>query len=470
MVDTDELRNPWVDGAPPLSLVRGRKRSDPIKTLSVPFQATFAGWIDFEDGVKCVVVYGRMEGIRFVFHDKGRSDSHFGNTRTSAGLAQQTYDVAGSGKRISCIASEPIEAADQAEEARLPHIQLLTKDQRAKTSLDVQVESACLAGIQFSFCSDRIVDWQPLFRFAGLPKGRSTAWSKSIHLRDHWKSPAAMQAWPLAETDSNVLGKFAVLADFLGGADDLPLVDGVRGYVRGNRFCGLRFRRQGLWDELALGQASAFETQFLLEPGERFTSILVCETQKFGRGGALALCTSHGRSSPWIGNSVNGICVRKVAPADRTMVGIYMAYSDPDCCDVLGIIHDQGCSTHDLDKAAPSPPSAQTKDVNTELDWAVDPRHLPARCSLTTQSRFDDVIKPRPHRAFSVFEPQQLESIEAFVNPVRGRYGLKALRFQGQRRMGTVLLGDWQARFARPSAEQTMHIAGTSMQRSLAPG
>jgi hypothetical protein len=69
---------------------------------------------------------------------------------------------------------------------------------------------------------------------------------------------------------------------------------------------------------------------------------------------------------------------------------------------------------------------------------------------------------PAPQRAYSLFSPEHLEKLDSYVNTVPGRYGLKALRFHGNQRMGVVILGDWQERFASPTEDQTMHIEGTS--------
>ena len=104
LVDTDEVKNPWVDGAPPDDMVRGRKHSDSMKAVSVNPAATFAGWIDLRRRITHVTVYGRMEGLRITYDDDGPTDSHFGNTR--AGVDHQTFKIVDPSKPITCVARQ----------------------------------------------------------------------------------------------------------------------------------------------------------------------------------------------------------------------------------------------------------------------------------------------------------------------------------------------------------------------------
>lgn len=110
------------------------------------------------------------------------------------------------------------------------------------------------------------------------------------------------QAWPSAETDVNVLGKYCVLANFFSAPDGSDVVDGIRGYTHYERLCGLRCRRQGRWDAEPLGQASPYVVEFVLQPGERFASIYVSAKKQFGTGGALAVSDAAGgeRRGPWL--------------------------------------------------------------------------------------------------------------------------------------------------------------------------
>lgn len=98
------------------------------------------------------------------------------------------------------------------------------------------------------------------------------------------------------------------------------------------------------------------------------------------------------------------------------------------------------------------------------MDWATDPKHLPVNYHLSS-----DLTPSHGHnrlttlsRAYSLFDPEHLQQIDPYVNHVPGRFGLKALRLRGDRRMGTVLLGDWQSQNAGPSEGYAMQISSTS--------
>ena len=283
MVDTDELKNPWVDGAPPNTFIRGRKNSECLKSTSFPFDATFAGWIDLRPGISRVIIYGRMEGIKFIHGKDMYPDVSFGNTRSSSQVSDQSI---GSKKRITRISRSRSDATDAVEE-HLPTVRFMALDDNA-SDLEVEVDSEFLVGLQFSFSADRIIDWQPLFDFSASKRRRKNVSSKALHLRDHWKTPSIVADRPFAQTDADLLGKYCVLADFFYDANEHTKVDGVKGYVVHGKFCGLRFRRNGLWDETPLGQASSYETIFLLQPGEHFVSIFVSENGD-GSGDALAV-------------------------------------------------------------------------------------------------------------------------------------------------------------------------------------
>ena len=90
-LDIDNHGNPWVDGAPPGYLIRGRKRSDPMKTPRVTSNASYVGWVSLREPLSRVVIYGNMEGIRFSYSTKGRSDNYFGNTSCSLSRETQVF-------------------------------------------------------------------------------------------------------------------------------------------------------------------------------------------------------------------------------------------------------------------------------------------------------------------------------------------------------------------------------------------
>ena len=206
----------------------------------------------------------------------------------------------------------------------------------------VEVDSAFLAGVVFNFSSKRIADWRPLFDWDRIPDIGNDFCSKAVQLRNHWKTPELTHLCPTAQTDETLLGRYRVLADVFDHHVD-GKADGVKGYTSNGRFCGLCFRRNGLWDEEPLGQSSPYETTFFLHEDEEFVSIYVSQTAMFGSGGALVvsqsparsiitkdtkLCTNFGRTTPWIGNPLSGVSTPKAAPVGHRTLGIYLAFSE----------------------------------------------------------------------------------------------------------------------------------------------
>ncbi|KAI9841388.1 MAG: hypothetical protein M1837_000720 [Sclerophora amabilis] len=471
-LEKDRLKNSWVDGAPPKDLTPGRKHSDSTKMMTLPSRAGFAGWVSFREPFSRIVVYGQMEGIRFSFLSSDRGDLYFGNTASSLPQYSQTFAKAGS--RITCIARTPVKLGRKGkmpERGRLPNIQFLSSGRRRAPAEQVEVESEFLAGIQFSFTATALVDWHPLFDFNGVRNSRAEEANRLSQIQNHWKSAVVAKTHPLAETDSNVLGKFRVLADFFDGPRRSDRADGVKGYVNGTRLCGLRFRRHGLWDEEPLGQSSAFERTFLLKRSERFVSLFVAETMSLGGVGAMAFCTNLNRVSPWFGMSFHGRTVARVPPKGRKAVGVYMAFSKPNECEAIGVIHEEADRSHSTSvvKAPSLLPSSEVsrRDFATELEWVTDPQDLPPNHRLSSDIGMQEVCDPALQRAFTVFAPDQLNKIEAFVNSISGRFGLKGLRFIGSRHMGTVILNDWQDQYATSVEDLSLNINGSGGERII---
>ena len=82
-IELDDLYRPWVDGAPPKQLTRGRKNSDSMKRLAVDKGGDFAGWVSLRDPISRIIIYGTMEGIKISYSAKNRPDCCFGNTSSS---------------------------------------------------------------------------------------------------------------------------------------------------------------------------------------------------------------------------------------------------------------------------------------------------------------------------------------------------------------------------------------------------
>ncbi|KAI9677422.1 MAG: DNA-directed RNA polymerase I subunit rpa49 [Caeruleum heppii] len=157
-------------------------------------------------------------------------------------------------------------------------MQFLTEDrceQRDRTKLDVEAYSEYLSGIEIKFSTGAIIDWFPLYDF-----GRETraAEGRSREMRNFWKSTDVRKAWPDANMDSDLENRSRILADFFDDPDGGATADGVRCYADNEDFCGLRFRRNGLWDSIPLGRATLHQEEFLLEPGEMFVAIRDTET------------------------------------------------------------------------------------------------------------------------------------------------------------------------------------------------
>lgn len=172
--------------------------------------------------------------------------------------------------------------------------------------LEEEVASKYLTAIKFNFSPDKIIDWQPLFDY-NSPNHKSAGDAELQERKQSWKSPDILKSYPSAKADQDLDKYYPVLADFVVDSKFNTGIDGIKGYwmstassvvvdeagrdLASTRFCGLRFRRRGLWDEEPLGQASAFERTFLLSPHEEIESISVSGAGQFGTGIAVAVRT-----------------------------------------------------------------------------------------------------------------------------------------------------------------------------------
>lgn len=165
-----------------------------------------------------------------------------------------------------------------------------------------------------------------------------------------------------------------------------------------------------------------------------------------------------------------------------------MAFKQPDLCFRIGIIHDVRTSIsnphahahlhssdHALLKTPLFPPGETLQpDVDTDLDWAISPRHLPPDFRLSVDLNAShgsctsvDSSRRVVMRAYSIVSAGSLQGIDADVNQVRGRFGLKALRFRGDATMYEVLLGEWRPRTLRTikTAAPRMVVDGAGGER-----
>ena len=74
-IDGDSLQ--WEDGPPPQDLVVSREAGTLLADNDTG--STFTGWVDLLPGLKQVLIYGQMKGIRFVYAGNNRGDKYFGN-------------------------------------------------------------------------------------------------------------------------------------------------------------------------------------------------------------------------------------------------------------------------------------------------------------------------------------------------------------------------------------------------------
>ncbi len=133
----------------------------------------------------------------------------------------------------------------------------------------------------------------------------------------------------------------------------------------------------------------------------------------------------------------------------------------PRHCAVIGVIQDKETrpiEDYPMPLAVPFI-GLPNGEPAIDLEWAENPPSPPAGYRLSEDFSSDSDQSGSTQRAFTLIEPVHLRRIEACVNTYPGRYGLKALRFSGNRRMGPVLLGDWTEEDP-PAPEHTMIIEG----------
>ncbi|KAI9816157.1 MAG: hypothetical protein M1826_001883 [Phylliscum demangeonii] len=335
-----------------------------------------------------------------------------------------------------------------------------------------------IAAIKFNFTAERIVDWQFRFKLneAELP-GRDQL----------WKSPQAATLYPLAELDESPLRFELMRANFLHSRDHRR-IDGMKGYVvavsypkraggteegmHGTRFCGLRFRRGGLWDEEALGQESCYEHVFYFEPGEWIVSVTVAGGGQFAVRGSVAFTTNHHRTTPWMGEPATGPITKKEAPPGWEMVGLYLGYFSQAQCVTLGLINEPSFGPNlSLSMASSDSDSGGAANVlNGRQDWSLvslervpDGAHLSRAVDLDVDGDCDALLDS----TVILVDPENLESIESIINDVRGRFGVKCLKFHGNRKMGSIRIGEYFDHELKRNPRQTMSIDGVGGERII---
>jgi len=114
------------------------------------------------------------------------------------------------------------------------------------------------------------------------------------------------------------------------------------------------------------------------------------------------------------------------------------------------------------------PPITQFPQSDPELPWFSNLRALPAEVwlsPLVAQREKQYIGKTGIGRAYSLFDPAQLDQIVAHVN-LSLRAGIRSLRFCGTPRMGLVTLGEWPEREdVKIKGPAKMRISGPAGER-----
>ena len=140
-------------------------------------------------------------------------------------------------------------------------------------------------------------------------------------------------------------------------------------------------------------------------------------------------------------------------------------HCQPRHCNAVGLIHDvANGGGEDLTMLPITPPDSSLPEnyVRSWPDLAPDSEVMLSKHRLSKALNSENGPYDLTRPATTLVDSGNLELIEAHINTVPGRYGLKALRFSGNRRMGTVMVGDWQGERAKPGAGQTMQIKGVA--------
>ncbi|KAI9777820.1 MAG: hypothetical protein M1835_005126 [Candelina submexicana] len=268
--EADEHKNTWVDGPPPESYFPTFRCSDSLMQLPTAPQGIFAGWISFDEPISSITTFGDMNGIIFSYSDPHLADRCFGHTERA--LEEHIQVFTSHEKQITAIAIEDTNSgsARPCPNDSLQRIKFLTGTEMRKDFLNVEVESEHLAGMQFFFTATCLVHWDPLLKVkASLGTRQLGGGNSDAFFRDPVvKTASAPQPFELA-----LLRKYRHLAKTFRPGEP---VDGIIGFTTLNgRFCGLLFRRNGIWDETPLGQASKQEMKFLLQPNEELSSMTI---------------------------------------------------------------------------------------------------------------------------------------------------------------------------------------------------
>ncbi|KAI9710822.1 MAG: hypothetical protein M1812_007371 [Candelaria pacifica] len=271
-MEAEEHKNIWVDGSAPESYFPCFKKSESLMRLPTAPQGMFVGWISFDEPISLITIFGDMCGIKFTYSDVRLASRCFGNT--DHGLEEHTQAFEFRGERITSIAVQHQNSGSTGDRPneRLKQIKFLTGNSTRKESLNPEVQSERLAGIQFFFTAACIVDWDPLLNIGAKDCSHRIAERIPDNMDIFWNPNRIPTSMPDL-FDPTLMRKYRHLVGNFGLHEP---TDGILGYITFNgRFCGLRFRRNKVWDKDSLGRASQRSMEFLLKSNEEIKSITV---------------------------------------------------------------------------------------------------------------------------------------------------------------------------------------------------
>ncbi|KAH0610106.1 uncharacterized protein H6S33_012652 [Morchella sextelata] len=489
---TDKLQV-WDDGPPPSKWSIGSRPGDMGICDRTFSEAEYTGWASFEY-LRKITIYGKMKGIRFSFSQPQERDRFFGYDNESEGIFVQEIDY-DNGERIFGIAVLPGEEATPRETQKavsgdeelvesascegdysppLERIYFLTNWNRADAPTRVKYRLSCpyLKAIKFDFNYHKLISWAPIYAPSDSDNESSKVVSEMVQYPWKCRTDEIMPVGDIKPT-SRVA---CVFFDDEAGKG----VDAVKGYVsKSGQFCGLVFRRGGSWCDNVFGHRSAYEVTMELKKGEKFTSLYSPD----GNTGALALCTSMSRTTPWFG-TFSGHVRLKQAPEGQEAVGIYgtldreIPFFTPTreavVLDTVGLLYRPKKGSRKRSLRIPSPPTTsgfQILDKATKLRWFSNIKEFPRKTM-----RFSSLVAQRTElysdsdtvgRTYCIFDPSQLEQILVCVNLFKHK-GITSIRFRGSEKMGLVTMGEWPDRepiTVKP--RQKMSISGLNGERII---
>lgn len=114
----------------------------------------------------------------------------------------------------------------------------------------------------------------------------------------------------------------------------------------------------------------------------------------------------------------------------------------------------------------PCPPGFQLIDEDTKLPWFSDITAFPADLKLAPLAAQRTELYlgcSGAGRAYSIFDPSQLEQILVFAN-IPSRVGITSICFRGTEKMGQIAMGEWPDG-VKINRRQKMNISGVKGER-----